>query len=229
MEKISLNSVTNMEFFFEVPAATLQVILDNAKEETCPKKGHVFSSGMVLQNVYILLEGKVAIYNMTRQGNRKIIFILGAGKLLNYNLISDKPSSVFCEALDDLRLLVINRKTFMECMERDYLLTKAVMREYEVYLLRMTHQLKNTTGNLYIERKLAAKLWKLGRDFGVPVAEGIEIDFDMTVNLLADLIGVPRENVSRACKTLKERQLIAYGNKRFIILNSLKLAEFYKT
>ena len=48
------------------------------------------------------------------------------------------------------------------------------------------------------------------------------------ITLMADLVGAPRENVSRACKVLTDRGLIRYGNKRFTLINFEGLAEFYK-
>ena len=54
------------------------------------------------------------------------------------------------------------------------------------------------------------------------------IDIDLTITLMADLVGAPRENVSRACKVLTDRGLIHYGNKRFILTDFEGLAEFYK-
>ena len=53
-------------------------------------------------------------------------------------------------------------------------------------------------------------------------------DCFLTITLMADLVGAPRENVSRACKVLTDRGLIRYGNKRFILTDSDGLAEFYK-
>ena len=102
------------------------------------------------------------------------------------------------------------------------------MGEYERYLWRMSHQLKNTTGNMQLERKIAAKLWKLGRDFGVLDGGEICIDVELTITLMADLVGAPRENVSRACKSLGDRGLIRYQNRHFYLPDPVELAKFYK-
>ena len=50
----------------------------------------------------------------------------------------------------------------------------------------------------------------------------------MTMTLLADLIGVPRETISRACKTLAEKGLLIYRDRRFILPDPDALAQFYK-
>ena len=84
-------------------------------------------------------------------------------------------------------------------------------------------------GSIYLERKLAAKLWKLARDFGIRTAEGIEIDISMPVTFLADLLGTPRETASRLCKTLTENGLIIMKKKKIIIPDPERMSRFYKT
>ena len=49
------------------------------------------------------------------------------------------------------------------------------LEEQEKKMWRLSHQLKNTTSCIYLERKLAAKLWKLSRDFGIEKEDGVEI------------------------------------------------------
>ena len=82
---------------------------------------------------------------------------------------------------------------------------------------------------LELERKLAAKLWKLARDFGVPVPEGIEIDIYLPITLLADMLGAPRETTSRICGMLTEAGLITIRKKRIIVTAPDRMAHFYKT
>lgn len=80
-----------------------------------------------------------------------------------------------------------------------------------------------------MERKLAAKLWKLARDFGIGRPEGIEININLSVTLLADMLGAPRETASRLCRTLVDYGLIQMKGKRIIIPNTQKMSTFYKT
>ena len=93
----------------------------------------------------------------------------------------------------------------------------------------MGHQLKNTMGSIYMERKLAAKLWKLSRDFGRETKDGIEINFNLSITFLADMLGAPRETTSRLCGTLTELRLIRMERKRITILDADRMSRFYKT
>ena len=194
MGQITIRELENMDFFKEIPKDILQNLLNESKVVSYKKKEVIFHSRSRTKTVYFVYSGEVMLYNLTKHGNRKVIFILGKGRLLNQSIVSKKPNALFCEAACPVQILEIAEEPFLHLMER----------------------------------KIAAKLWKLGRDFGVDTEDGVMIDIDLTITLMADLVGAPRENVSRACKVLTDRGLIRYGNKRFILTDSDGLAEFYK-
>ena len=219
-----LYKLKDMDIFKNASNSTLSKLINAGKI----KNDIIYSDKKIVDYIFFILEGKAIIYNMTHNGNRKIIFILGSGKLLSFNVINDRLTSVFSEAIEKTQILSIERREFLKIIKHDFEFLKSIMSEYEKYIWRMGHQLKNTIENIYIERRVAAKLWKLGRDFGIKTDEGILIDIEMTITFMADFIGAPRESTSRACKKLINEKLIKFENKKFIILNADKLAEYYK-
>lgn len=223
-----LYKLKDMDIFKNASNSTLSKLINAGKIKKYKKNDIICSDKKIVDYIFFILEGKAIIYNMTHNGNRKIIFILGSGKLLSFNVINDRLTSVFSEAIEKTQILSIERREFLKIIKHDFEFLKSIMSEYEKYIWRMGHQLKNTIGNIYIERRVAAKLWKLGRDFGIKTDEGILIDIEMTITFMADFIGAPRESTSRACKKLINEKLIKFENKKFIILNADKLAEYYK-
>ena len=177
---------------------------------------------------YFLFRGVVALYTVTKQNSRKILFFLGPGQLLNHNALDTKPVTLFTEVIEDAILLAIPRQAFLELLQRSPALTAALLRHYETRLWRMSHQLKNTAGYIPVERKLAIKLMKLAQDFGVERPEGLLIPITLTVTQLADFVGVPRETASRACKRLGELGLLRYEDKKFILPDRAGLAAYYR-
>lgn len=218
-----------------------QQLLQDVKPDTIEKLwrcGQVkeLSKGCVIMRakenieyICIQLSGKSIIYNMTHHGNRKIIFILGKGALLNEDVLNDHVASLYCETIEKSQIFMIPVGSFLRLMEEDFCLVKAVMEAQSRKIWRLGHQLKNTMGSIYLERKLAAKLWKLARDFGIQTQEGIEIDINLPITFLADMLGAPRETTSRVCRTLTEYGLMKINKKRIVITNSEKMSEFYRT
>jgi DNA-binding Lrp family transcriptional regulator len=105
-------------------------------------------------------------------------------------------------------------------------LFEAAPKAFEVR--RLYHLMKNTSNNLRGDRRIAAKLWKLSRDHGVKTAEGVEINFDLTITALAEFLGSQRETVSRQVGTLAGAGLLMVKKSRFIIPSREKLMEFFE-
>lgn len=179
--------------------------------------------------ICFLLSGKAVEYNITLHGKRKIFFILGPGELLNDRILDNKDSSIYCDVIEPSKVLMIPKAAFIELMARDYALNQAVFRDQEGKLVRLRHQLKNSVGNINMDRKIAAKLWKLARDFGIPKDKGVEIDISLSVTFLADMIGTSRESVSRILTDLLAKELICYEKKRITVCDVDRLSHYFKT
>ncbi len=178
-------------------------------------------------DIYFILDGKVQVYNLTNGGLKKILFILGSNDVANQRIFSD-IDTVYAETLDNCTFYVIDRNDLRELMQKDFSLTEELMKYQEKKLWRLEHQLKNTSGSIYLEKKLASKLWKLARDFGVSTSKGMLIDMPLSVTFVADLLGASRENTSRSLKKLTDMDLI-YVDKKKIYVNMDETSEFYKS
>ncbi len=206
------NLLSSLALFQEVAPKTTERLWQQGRTQSFPKGSIIIHAKEPLKTVFIQLTGKSIIYNLTHTGKRKIIFILGPGALLNEHVLDTHPAS-----------------RFVALMETDFQLTKAVLTAQERKIWRMGHQLKNTIGSIYMEKKLAAKLWKLSRDFGKETPDGILIDINLPITFLADMLGAPRESTSRLCKTLTDLGLIRMERKQITILDPEKMSHYYKT
>ncbi len=218
-----------LALFKEVAPDTLQKLRKYGKIQEFPKGSLIIRAKEPLEQIYIQIDGKSIVYNLTHTGNRKILFIFGRGALLNEHVLNEHHSATYCETIEKSRIFIIPADRFVRCMQQDFALTRAVLAAQERKVWRLGHQLKNTMESIYMERRLAAKLWKLARDFGVNVPEGIEININLSVTFLADMLGTPRETASRLCRTLVDYRLIQMKGKRIIIINPQRISAFYRT
>ena len=223
------NPLGSLELFAEVSPATLDALWKAGRVRALHKKHILIHAREHVGFVAVQLSGKSILYNLTHDGRRKIIFILGPGAILNERVLGKGESSLFCETQETSRIFVVHVGALLDLMEQDFALAKAVLMAQEKKIWRMAHQLKNTMGSIYLERKLAAKLWKLARDFGVAVPQGIEIDVNLPITLLADMLGAPRETTSRICGMFMDVGLITIHKKRITVTAPERMAHFYKT
>ena len=214
----------NMSF----PAGLLDKIKYHGETKKFKKGSYIFRDKLVTDNIFILLSGKASIDKLNASGQQRTIFILDPVTLLNEPTNASATSSVNCVAFEDCLVLSINRSVFFDLMANDFELTKIVVEQISRKARRMYRQLKNAVSATKVEKRLAAKLWKLCRDYGTQTENGTLIDIEMTSENLADLIGIRRETVSRALKVLQDEGLILYKKRKIIIPNPDDLSRYFK-
>ena len=227
MKKIT--SIEEIPVFAHAASATLRELKRLGEIRTYPRGTTLFHAAQCPERAFFMMSGQAIIYNLTHEGNRKIIFVFGPGHMLNDNISQVNYTGVFAELYQDSRIYSISLGDLKELMHKDMDLCMAILACQERKLWRTSHQLRNTQGSINMERKLAAKLWKLGRDFGLPTDEGeIRIDMPLSITVLADLLGTARETTSRMCKSLIQRNLIRVDQKNIYLRDPEELARFYK-
>ena len=116
----------------------------------------------------------------------------------------------------------------MKIMSEDFALTKKVINTLSTKVRRLYRQMKNSTP-LKIEKRLAAKLWKLAKDYGVEENQETIINLKISITYLSDMFGMPRETISRALKILEKEGLIRKDKKIIIVKDKDKLSNYFKS
>lgn len=192
------------------------------------KKGeHLFRDKEVINSIYIIKSGKLALYKQSESAQKKVIFILGRDTIVNEVIIDDLPASINCEAFEKAEVLCFDKIKFLDIMKEDFELSKIIINSLAMKVRRLYRQGKNSIP-IKVEKRVAAKLWKLSRDYGIEMEEGTLIDLNITITYLADMFGAPRETISRALKILNNEGLIINKNKKIIVPDRDKLARFFK-
>ena len=228
MKEISEEQLENLEVFKGISKSSSKELMNLARIKKYAAGTHIFMDKEAVNTLYIVVSGSVSLYKLNENGNKRVIFILGKGKIINDVIIKDLPASINCEVFEDAHILSYDKYEFMNIMENDFELTKNIIGSLSMKVRRMYRQLKNATGVIRMEKKLAAKLWKLSKDYGVKCDDGVMINMNISVTYLADLLGSKRETISRAIKILIKENLIIYEDKKIKVINQDKLSEFFK-
>lgn len=192
------------------------------------KKGDLlYSDREKIHTIYFVIEGVASLYKPNPDNTKKVVFLFGAGDVLNEVIIYENTTLLSCELLTTTKLLQIDREDFVKVLEKSYPLSKGVI-ESLIYKNRvMSHQIKNACNSITVDRQIAFTLYKLARDFGINTDFGIEINFDLSITYLSEILGAKRETVSRQAKVLTNLGLISVKKKRFTIHNLENLLKYF--
>lgn len=180
------------------------------------------------ENIYFIINGNVTVYKDNSDGKRKIVYLLGEDSFLNDTVIYDEAqkTSVSCDAFTDIKVLVIPIREFKKLISKYPDLAILIIKSLSKKTKRLYRQLKNTT-TISMDKRIAAKLWKLAKDFGYEYGEFHGFTVKVNNTYLADMLGTNRETVSRGIKKLKELGLVKVENGQIFILKR-EIRDFYR-
>lgn len=213
--------------FTDMDTSFIRLIQSRAYKLKLDKGKMLFREREKLDRIYILINGRVSIFKNSEKGHRKIIYILDNGSFLNEDCLDNESASTSCEAFEDSYIMYLFRSDLIEFMEQNFELSKIIFSSMSKKIRRLSRQIKNTVP-IKMDKKLAAKLWKLARDYGVKLEEGILIDINISITYLAEMMGSTRETISRNMGLLEKRGLIEIHEKRIVVVDSEKLSIYFR-
>lgn len=228
MADIRIENIKKLKLFKDIKEESVNELIKVGMKRSCKKGELIFSDRECIDKVFIVLNGKFSLYKIGEEGQKRVLYILGEERIFNEDILNYEQASMYCEAFEDGELLVFSKIDFIKIMEKDFQLTKAILNSLAVKVRRLSRQLKNTNPNKKIEKKIAAKLWKLSKDYGIMTSEGVEIGLNISITYLADMFGSQRETVSRALKILEKEGHIKLINKKIVVKDREKLLKYFK-
>ena len=225
---ITLDEAFNQIKIFEnISSQTIEYIKQFSSLKIYKEKEHIFMDKDKINNIYIIVSGKAALYKLNNFGDKKIIFIFDEGKLLNEHNLQGIKVSINCEVLEDSIVMFIPSDIFIKAMEKDFILSKTILDLMSLNIRRLYRQLQNTTNNLECEKKLASKLLKLAKDNGISCENIVKINVPLTVTYISEMIGSRRETVSRQIKKLSKLGFIEFKDNFIFIKDIDKLRNYF--
>lgn len=220
--------MNNIEVFKDIKESSKIELKKILKERQLSIKEILFNERDIVDKVYFLKSGKISIFKMNENGERKIIFILRSGEMINeISFDNTKSTTIGCEAFDKAIILECMVKDFIKVMEEDFTLTKNILISTQNRNRRLYRQLKNSI-SIRIDKKLAAKLYRIGKEFGVCKGEWTLLNVNLTITYIADMLGCKRESLSRAMKILQDEKLVKIEGKKVYIKKD-ELSSYFKS
>lgn len=209
--------VETMPLFKEASPASKTKLITYGIVEKVHKGTYLFNVRDHVERIYMIVSGYVVLDRINHNDNLRSIFLLSSGDLINEVIIDGQSSSINAKALSDLEVVSLTRAQMLEIMAQDFYFTQLFMASMAKKIRKLYRQVANTTKMMILEDQVSAKLWKIGHDYGIEKEEGIVIPFDLSITLLAQLVGSNRESVSRTIKKLSNAHLVSIIHGRCII------------
>lgn len=233
-------TIKQLKIFSSISLNTIEKLSKIVKKRELYKGEMLFFERDKVTSIFIVSKGAVFLYRDSLKDYRRIVFLLGEGKIINEVIFDGITASINCEVFEKSTILEFPVEELKNIMREDFDLSFAILTSAGHKVRKLYRQLKNTTP-IGLDKKLAAKLWKLSDGFGFNCYDENlycknktlscigwnQINKSISVTFLSEMLGSTRESISREMKKLEILGLIKWENKKLLVHRD-NLLLFYK-
>lgn len=203
--------------FHGLDDALVREIVHLSRTRLIGKGTVLFNQGDPGDAFYAVIEGRVRIGLTDANGRALTLGIMEEGDVFGeIALLDGLPRSAGAEALDDSKLLVIDRALFLRLLEREAGLARHIIE-------LLCDRLRENTGRLGeyafldLSTRLARRLHKLATDHGRAVNAGTQIDVKLSQTDLAQMLGATREAVNKHLNTWQREGVLSLAGGSIVV------------
>ncbi len=208
--------IASVPIFKTLDHAEMKEIMKISSHKTFEKGSVIFSSGDVLNELYVIDTGKVKMARLTRDGREQVLRVLSDGDFFGeLTLFNNERIQSFAEVIEPAVICYLNGKKLKTLMTRHPNILFKMMGELSSRLEKAETLIEYN--NLHTSEAKVAKLL-------LDLSDNAKVTFETTKAILASNLGIKPETFSRKLKSLKDKGLIEItGNKSIRILDELAL------
>lgn len=226
--QLSRALIQNLEMFKSLSNAELDKLLQDASVCRLQEGDAAFHQGQVAERFYVLLHGRLKVVQTTPDGEQIIVRHVNVGDVFGMARAMHRnhyPASTL--AVQESLALSWPATAWDTLMAQSPLFASSAIRTVGERL-QDAHSRIRELSTEEVEQRIARALLRLVDESGKPTDEGIQIDFPITRQEIAELTGTTLHTVSRLLSAWKARGLITSGRRRITVCSMddlIRLAE----
>jgi len=204
-----------------------EALLEMAEIIDFRRRERLFHQGEPVRGLFLLLAGRVKLAQLGPQGGEVIIRVVAPGEIFAAVAALERAGDlpVGAQALTDGRAVVWWRPGAQEIVRRDPRLSAALMLEISSRAQEFQSRLREVATER-VPLRLAHTLLRLAEQAGEPHPDGGRlIDFPLTRQDLASMVGTTLYTTSRVLNEWSEKGLLELGRSRIVVIDPAGLEE----
>jgi CRP/FNR family transcriptional regulator, nitrogen oxide reductase regulator len=217
MAKIDTSLVADLPLFAGLSTADLDEILSEARSIRITKNSPVFELGVVAHSFFVLLHGHVRASKTTPAGEQIIVRYVATGETFGVaKAIGLQRYPATATAVDDSVVLAWPSGTWPRLVEKFPALAANTLQTVGARL-QETHTRVVEMSTEQVEKRIAHALLRLVKQSGRKVEHGVEIDFPISRQDIAQMTGTTLHTVSRTLSAWETKSLVESSRQKIIV------------
>ena len=223
MASVDRSLVAKLSMFAGLSPAEQDELLGEARSIRYAKDTTVFEQGAEADRFFLLLHGHLRVEKNTPQGQQTVVRYVSAGELFGVAQamnLSHYPATAVA-AVDSIALAWPSSSWARLIAKFPSLASSALqtvgsrLQDTQTRVIEMSNE--------QVEQRVAHALLRLAKQAGRKVEAGIEIDFPISRQDVAEMTGTTLHTVSRLLSAWESQGLVAGGRQRIVLRDRHRL------
>lgn len=223
MTAIDPSTVAELSLFRDLSRDQVRDILADAVSRRYPKGSDVFVQDGKAEHFFLLLNGHLRVIRLTPDGQQVVVRYIVAGDIFGIAMAIGRDTyPATATAIVESLALVWPSSVWPGLVAKYPILAAGTMQALGNRLQDVqTRVVEMSTEE--VERRVAHALLRLVRQSGRKTGQGIEIDFPITRQDVAEMTGTTLHTVSRILSAWESRGLVDGGRQKIVLTDPHRL------
>lgn len=223
MATVDSSLVAHLPLFAGLSGEELAEVLREARSSRYPKNSAVFEQGADATSFFLLLHGHVRASKTTPTGEQVVVRYVGPGEIFGVApAIGLQRYPATATAVDDSVVLAWPSASWPRLVARVPQLATNTLQTVGSRL-QETHTRVIEMSTQQVEQRVAHALLRLAKQSGRKLEHGVEIDFPISRQDIAQMTGTTLHTVSRILSGWEQLGLIESGRQRVVLREPHKI------
>jgi CRP/FNR family cyclic AMP-dependent transcriptional regulator len=204
------------EIFESFDAIEMARLMGIVEEMELPRHHLIFAPGMPSESIYFIEHGRVRLTRLSPDGRTVILALLGPGDMIGEAAWECGEHDSYGETLEDARIYQLSRESFENLVRQN---PEFGLRLIQVIGIRLKQAQARIEDLVFrqVPSRVARLLVSLAEHHGKVTPNGIRVEFPLTHQEIADMVGSSRVTVTQVLNKFRTSQWIGIESKRVTI------------
>lgn len=212
-----IETLKKSNIFAPVKDSEFKEIAPSFEKLSFRENEYIFLEGDPSEWFYIVAEGRVKIVKHTLAGKDIILEIMSPGDVFGGVAVLDKkPFPASAQAMGSVAAIRICRRDLINIMEEHPVLKLEIVK-YFSHRLRDAHETLKNIATERVEKRIASLLLKLSEKVGIEEGGYRKIDFPLTRQEIAEMVGTTVETCIRTMSRFQKNKMVKNSQGRIMV------------
>ncbi|HON55445.1 MAG TPA: Crp/Fnr family transcriptional regulator [bacterium] len=215
----------NVSIFNQLDDENLELLSKKFVFQKIPKDTVIFKENDLGNQMFVIISGVVEVFKEYRKKRKTLALLKRNDFFGEISVFTSLPRTASVQTLSNSEIIVLDQSDLINIIKNNYKFSLNLIKVLSERLINANAEIQSLTFK-NVQGRAATQILLLANKFGYKTKQGILLEIKTPHKLLAEIVGIQRETMTRILSQFKEEDIIETYSKHLIIKDIEKLVNY---